>query len=266
MRRCSRCGFRWVPQGVKRSSSGASIYDDESAVFFAEGSADYYLDETAAEAADAKLAWVAAHARPGGTLLDVGANVGHFAAAASRAFAVCGIEPNVHAVRWARERLGAPVETGSVYDPRPDFRSSFDAITLFDVVEHLPDPGGALARCREWLAPGGCLFLTTPDAGSLMARLLGRHWYYVDLDEHIALFTRANLEALLARAGFRVEASRTFGRRYRFSYIERRLAYLARGATLMRAAHLAMRPLALFPRGAVAVNLGDVVGLVARAA
>jgi SAM-dependent methyltransferase len=249
---------------VKRSASGASIYDDEASVFFSEGSAAYYLDETAAEAANAKLAWVARHTPAGATLLDVGANVGHFAAAASRRFDTTAIEPNVHAVRWARERLGAPVEIGSVFDARSDFTGRFQAITLFDVIEHLPDAAGALARCAEWLAPGGRLFITTPDAGSAMARLLGRHWYYVDLDEHIALFTRRNLRALLGRAGFRVEQTRTIGRRYRLSYVEHRLAYLARRAPLLRPAHLAARALALVPRGTVTLNLRDVVGIVAR--
>lgn len=263
LRRCSRCRFLWVPEGVKRSPSGASIYDDDAAVFFSEGSADYYLDETARDAAQAKLAWVAAHVPPPAALLDVGANVGHFASAAARAYDVVGLEPNRHAVRWARERLDAPVEAGSIYERRAHFAGRFDAITLFDVLEHLPDPQGALERCREYLTPRGRLFITTPDAGSIMARVLGRHWYYIDLDEHIALFTRDLLRALLERSGFRVVSTRTVGRRYRLSYIERRLAYLAQHAPVMRLAHVAAQPLRLWPSGRLPLNLGDVMGIVA---
>jgi hypothetical protein len=108
------------------------------------------------------------------------------------------------------------------------------------------------------------LFLTTPDAGSAMARLLGRQWYYIDLDEHIALYSAANLRSLLERCGWRVVATRRFGRRYRCSYIERRLAYLARTASLMRLAHVAALPLRLVPRGTVRVNLRDVIGVAAE--
>jgi SAM-dependent methyltransferase len=265
LRRCVRCRFCWVPQGVKRSASGASIYDDDPSIFFADGSADYYVDETARDAAQEKLLWITRYARPPGALLDVGANVGHFsAAAAGGGFTTIGLEPNVHAVRWARERLGAPVEAGSIYVPQPEFVRRFDVITMFDVIEHLPDAAAALAHCREWLSPRGMLFLTTPDAGSAMARLLGRQWYYIDLDEHIALYSAENLRHLLERCGWRVVATRRFGRHYRFSYIERRLAYLARNAFLMRLAHVAALPLRLVPRGRVRVNLRDVIGVAAE--
>jgi SAM-dependent methyltransferase len=252
-----------VPQGVKRSATGRTIYEDESAVFFGDGNADYYADDTAREAAAHKLKWVASYVTPPATLLDVGANVGFFCDAARHLFATTGLEPNIHAVRWAREHLDAPVSEGSIFDPHPEFANAFDAITLFDVIEHLPDAREALARCHKWLKAGGRLFVTTPDRGSLVARLLGRHWHYIDLDEHISLFTRRNLATLLERSGFTVVATRSIGRRYRLSYVERRLAYLAQGAPLMRLAHLAAQPLRLAGQGSVTVKLGDVVGVVA---
>jgi cyclopropane fatty-acyl-phospholipid synthase-like methyltransferase len=263
MRACRICAFRWIPQGVRHSTSGLTIYDDDASVFFAEGSADYYLDDTARDAAVEKLAWVTSHVS-GGRLLDVGANVGFFVTAAAGRFDATGIEPNVHAVRWASATLKAPMSVGSVYDDHAEFTGRFDAITLFDVIEHVPDARQALLQCREWLADDGRLFITTPDAGSVPARLLGRHWYYVDMNEHIALFSKDNLTALLEQAGFEVTSARTIGRRYRFSYIERRLAYLARTAPVMRLAHLAAQPLRLWPRGSIRLNLGDAIGVVAR--
>jgi SAM-dependent methyltransferase len=261
--RCSACGFLWVPEGVSRDEQGRSIYEDDASVFFADGSADYYLDDTAREAAQAKLAWILRFV-PGGALLDVGANVGQFAAVAAERFDTLGLEPSAPAVRWAREHLKAPVEVGSIYDDRPDLHARFAAVTLFDVIEHVPDAAGALDRCRTYLQPGGHLFVTTPDSGSVAARLLGRHWYYVDLKEHIGLFNRRNLIRLIESRGFAVVETRTIGRRYRFSYIERRLAFLAsQGSTLLSLLHAAALPLRLAPQWTLPLNFGDVAGIVA---
>lgn len=264
LHRCTGCGFRWVPQGVMRTSAGASIYEEDSALFAFETEADYYRDQSTVDAARDKVAWIR-HESPGARmLLDVGANFGYFVSeAAASGLDARGVEPNPAAVTWGRDHLHADLAVGSAYDARPEFSSRFDAVTMFDVIEHLDDPGLAIDRCREHLAPHGRLFLTTPDAGSLMARLLGRQWYYLDLIQHVSLFNRRNLTRLLAAHGLRVVSTRTIGRRYRFSYIERRLGQLAAGAPVLRLAHLAARPMRLAPELRVPLNLRDVMGLVA---
>src|SRR6185436_12732886 len=75
--RCPSCGFVWVRQGLMRTTDGLSIYEDANGTLF-NSQADYYLDEGARDAAAAKLEWVTQFTRPGGRLLDVGANVGLF--------------------------------------------------------------------------------------------------------------------------------------------------------------------------------------------
>jgi 2-polyprenyl-3-methyl-5-hydroxy-6-metoxy-1,4-benzoquinol methylase len=261
---CPSCRFAWIAEGVKRGPGGRSIYEDSSPVFFDAHQADYYRDETAAEAARSKLTWVMQHAAPGGRLLDVGANLGLFVREAARHYDATGVEPSPTVVQWVRREIGARLEVGSVYDDDGRFDGQFEVVTLFDVIEHLSDPVRAIQQCRRFLRPGGLLFVTTPDMGSVMSRVLGRHWYYIDMDEHIALFTRRNLETLLTRAGFEMLAARTIGRSYRFSYIRRRLQFLGREALIMRAAHAATWPLGLWPNARVRIDLGDVMGLVAR--
>jgi 2-polyprenyl-3-methyl-5-hydroxy-6-metoxy-1,4-benzoquinol methylase len=259
--RCTSCGFAWIAQGLARTSTGESIYESDQPIFATER--DYYLDESAVEAARAKRDWVARFVPQGGALLDVGANYGHFLQQAQDRFDAVGIEPSATVVAWGREHLGVRLEQGSIEADNPAFVGRFDVITLFDVIEHLPDPRAALERCRRYLKPGGRLFITTPDTGALAARLLGTHWYYIDIVEHISLFSAANLTRLLGECGFRVIERRTFGRTYRLSYIERRLGQLSRESVLLRAAHVASLPLRLAGGVRVPISAGDLMGVVA---
>ena len=259
--RCADCGFAWVPQGVARTRTGESIYESDQPIFATER--DYYLDDTAVESARAKLRWVARLVPAGATLLDVGANYGHFLHQAQQTFDALGIEPSATVVAWGREHLGVRLEQGSIETENPAFVGRFDVITLFDVIEHLPDPRATLQLCRRYLRRGGHLFITTPDTGALMARVLGAHWYYIDIVEHISLFSAANLTRLLGECGFQLAERRTVGRTYRLSYIERRLRQVSRDSLFLRAAHVASLPLRLAGHARVPISAGDVMGIVA---
>jgi len=261
--RCRECGFTWIPEGVVHTSRGLSIYEDEQLNFYAQYT-DYYRDESAIDAACAKVEWVSGFVPPGRRLLDVGANVGAFVRCASERFDAVGIEPNPGAVAWAREHMRANVESGSIFDEVTNYVGRFAAVTLLDVIEHVDEPIAALRQCRRYLAAGGMLFITTPDMGSLCSRLLGRGWYYIDFEQHVSLFSAANLTRLLLSEGFEIVDRRTFGRRYRFSYIEQRLKDLSHQSAVLRILHELSLPLRLAPAWYVPINLGDVVGIAAR--
>ena len=261
--RCDACHFSWVPQGLALTDAGGSIYEDDTPFFMRPDHADYYQDESAVDAARAKVAWVGTRIANGATVLDIGANVGFFVQEASTRFRAAGIEPSAAAVEWGRVNLHANLHVGSVGVNDDAFTARHDAVTLFDVIEHLVDPRAALERCRSYLRPGGHLFLTTPDAGSAVARLLGSHWYYVDLIQHVSLFTGANLTRLLHETGFQIVDRRTIGRRYRFSYIARRLRELSTGNAVLGVAAGAASVLRPWPEARVRLNFGDVMGLAA---
>ena len=73
-----------------------------------------------------------------------------------------GIEPNLGYAQYARQELGLNIEGGLVQDlDHPS--ASFDAITLFHVLEHTSDPVGFLSRLRSWLTTGGHLFVEVPN-------------------------------------------------------------------------------------------------------
>jgi len=155
-----------------------------------------------------RVARAAPHAR---RWLDVGASTGAFVKAvvsrspSSNGAPVVGhgIELSAEAVVQARSE-GLEVFRSSIEDFASQER--YDAVTAFDVLEHLRDPRVLLDGARRWLAPGGVLALTVPDSGSLPARIMGRFWYYVDPPGHLHYFDAGSLRRLLERSGFAVRA------------------------------------------------------------
>jgi hypothetical protein len=73
------------------------------------------------------------------------------------------------------------------------------------VIEHVPQPLETLRDVRSLLAPDGVLYLGTPDARALSARVFGRYWRGYDPPRHFCAFTAEGTRALLGRAGFAIE-------------------------------------------------------------
>ena len=138
---------------------------------------------------------------PGKRVLDIGAAGGSFLAVArKRGYAPDGCEPSAWMCSFAKQHYGLDLHPGTLFDlPRAD--GSVDLLTLWDVLEHTPDPRAVLDRARSLLAPGGLLVLTYPDYGSLAARLLGARWPFL-LTVHLFYFDRKTMGDLLKRAGF----------------------------------------------------------------
>jgi 2-polyprenyl-3-methyl-5-hydroxy-6-metoxy-1,4-benzoquinol methylase len=163
-------------------------------------------------------------------VLEVGCGAGHFLrAAAAAGFEAWGTEIAASSVARLREE-GLTVHEGDLVDlALPP--GHFDAVVLFEVLEHLPSPLACLSECRRVLREGGLLFLTTPNFGSLSRRLLGEGWRVVD-PEHLVLFTPRGLREIVRCAGFRtvslssrnidpVEVLRRFRRRPRLDTEDR---------------------------------------------
>jgi O-antigen biosynthesis protein len=145
-------------------------------------------------------------------VLDVGCSSGYLAGPLSRrGNTVVGLELDPAAAREAEqfcERvLVGDVETMAL----PLEPASFDVVLCGDVLEHLRDPGAALARLRPFLRPGGRLVASTPNIANWAMRLslLAGRWTYTDrgiLDRtHTHLFTRRTLVQTVEGAGYRVE-------------------------------------------------------------
>ncbi|HUR84411.1 MAG TPA: class I SAM-dependent methyltransferase [Solirubrobacteraceae bacterium] len=142
----------------------------------------------------------AAGAQPPGRLLDIGAGRGRFVAEARAAgWYAHGIEPSQRGIEGAKA-LGIELQRGGIEDSDVP-AGSLDAATLWHVLEHLDEPGPAVARVASWLRPGALLLVGVPNLASLQARAGGGRWYHLDVPRHRTHFTVAGLHALLRAHG-----------------------------------------------------------------
>ena len=143
-------------------------------------------------------------------MLDVGCATGIFLdGMRSLGWQAQGVEPSQVAADYAQQRFGLDVFQGRLEDA--GFAdASFDAVTLWDVLEHVHEPRQVLDEIARILRPGGVLVLSLPNPDSLEARLIGRFWLGWDLPRHLNLFRPILLGAHLAKRGLPVERIRSF--------------------------------------------------------
>lgn len=138
-----------------------------------------------------------------GRLLDIGCSLGYFVEAANaRGWQASGIEISPYASEEARQ-LGLDVRTGVLEQAAyPD--EAFDCVTMWDVLEHVPDPTAHMLEVRRILAPEGLVVIGTPNLGHILFRMKRERWRHLKPREHIFYFQRASLGRLLEKTGFRL--------------------------------------------------------------
>ena len=136
-----------------------------------------------------------------GRILDVGCGRGvMLKALAEHGWDAHGIELAPEIAATARRSLGDHIYTTPIEDADLE-PGSFDVISFWHVLEHLPNPLSALERARELLAPGGVILISVPNRDSWQARLFGPHWLHLDPPRHRWHFTPVTLEKVAQRAG-----------------------------------------------------------------
>jgi 2-polyprenyl-3-methyl-5-hydroxy-6-metoxy-1,4-benzoquinol methylase len=120
-----------------------------------------------------------------------------------RGFDAYGVEPDAKAAEFARSR-GLTVWTGSVPEV-PSEHGPFDLITMWHVLEHVPDLNDTLVRIRGLLTDHGRLAIAVPNPLSSDARAYGLEWVAWDAPRHLYHFEPKVMLSLLERAGFQAE-------------------------------------------------------------
>jgi 2-polyprenyl-3-methyl-5-hydroxy-6-metoxy-1,4-benzoquinol methylase len=138
----------------------------------------------------------------GKLLLDIGFGSGIFLhLARRRGFEPHGMDVSARAVEIASGRYGYPVRQGAIGSKVWEGHR-FDYITMFHVLEHLPDPRQGLAYAGELLKPTGTLLIQVPNVASLQARAFHSLWYGLDVPRHLINLTPEALGFLLTDMGF----------------------------------------------------------------
>ncbi|ADK82033.1 methyltransferase domain-containing protein [Sediminispirochaeta smaragdinae] len=147
----------------------------------------------------------------GRRLLDIGCAYGPFLAAARDAGFFCeGIEITPGAVSYVKERLDIPVYAGAVDDilfdgPLAATAAHYDVITLWYVVEHLPNLFQVIEGIQRLLRPGGVFAFSTPSFRGMSARRKPDAFFAASPSDHLSIMAPEQVSSWLSRHGFRVD-------------------------------------------------------------
>jgi 2-polyprenyl-3-methyl-5-hydroxy-6-metoxy-1,4-benzoquinol methylase len=140
-----------------------------------------------------------------GKILDVGCGTGAFLNVMQKAKWICtGIEPDQQARQKALELYGLkPREPENFYSLPAH---SYDAITLWHVLEHVHELHPYMEQLKKLLAPGGRLFIAVPNYTSLDARIYKECWAAYDVPRHLYHFSPGAMKNLLDFHTIRLDA------------------------------------------------------------
>lgn len=198
----------------------------------------------------------------GGRVLDIGCATGGFLGLMGEGWTRRGVELSAELVAASPPPPGVDVWVGR-FEDYPESGEKFDAVTLWDALDHVPDPRATLEKARRLIKPGGTLAVLQGDRGSLFARLLGRRWHIYIPPTHLTYFTRQSLTALLRDTGFAVEESSYEGKWVPLGLAFFRLSYIVTLPVVRRLYEWVNA--SRLGRLKFYVNLFDVVTLYARA-
>jgi len=140
------------------------------------------------------------------SLLDIGCGEGNFLESLeARHFSSEGLEPHPEACRICQSK-GLNVRNADLGSTALE-EGCFDVVTLWHVLEHLPQPQEALNKIRRALKPGGVVALSVPNTQGLGFRWGGTNWFHLDAPRHLTWFHTASLHYLLRICGFSPVAS-----------------------------------------------------------
>ncbi len=142
-------------------------------------------------------------------ILDVGCGNGYFLSVVMEKCQHCyGTEFSAKLREFAQHKTGLPIFAQDL-DNLPE--RDFDIITLFDVLEHIPDPLPFMRSVDRLLNPGGSVLIFTPNFDSFSVRVMREYSSIVDPTEHVVLYTRDSLHHLAALMGYGVVYEETRG-------------------------------------------------------
>ena len=263
--RCSDCGFTYVTPRFKDQALIDEVYNEgywSSSSAKDRGYTDYRADAPLyLKTYRRRMPIIRRHFDRPGRVLDIGCAAGYFLQVMREdGWDVEGLEPSDAIRPRAQAELGEDRVRGGLLDQAGFEPGSFDFVTMWDVIEHIPDFVSALEEMRRLVKPGGKVLVETQNVGSRTARMLGRKWQHYKHAEHIYHFNPDTLAVAMERAGFNIlENTRRGGGKYvSMEFVAERASRLHPAFSVL------LSPLRLFKKGALYVNLLDEMIVVAE--
>lgn len=271
---CCVCGDKLIPWTQKNNTvflicpscrliaqKDYSSFQQKQITFTIESHRCYYEDDSSnIQNANYRLKLVSNYIKMG-SLLDVGCNFGYFLSVLTKDWNTKGIDNSDYAIKKAKEKFNISCKNISILEPEVLKLGFFDTITMWNVLEHIPNPKKALTTCYKLLKPGGFLFISTPDSGSILAKILGRKWHHLNPFQHIIIFSHTNLPKLLDITGFEVLKIRTLGHYYNLKYLIYKFPYSYPSILTKMFFGLLDKVLGPLKNRYIYLNLGDVAVL-----
>lgn len=144
-----------------------------------------------------KVSLVNKNAPRKGRMLDYGCGTGYFLAACRKAgWQIAGVEPNAAARQLAEQLTGQSISAGDLAQLET---GSFDAITLWHVLEHIHELNDTLRHLTRLLKPDGVLIVAVPNAESPDAQYYREQWAAYDVPRHLYHFTAKTIGKLFRK-------------------------------------------------------------------
>jgi 2-polyprenyl-3-methyl-5-hydroxy-6-metoxy-1,4-benzoquinol methylase len=139
----------------------------------------------------------------GSCVLEAGCGAGYFLEMASSSYTMYGFDLATSAVKQARTRTSLDtrrIQQGTLEAPPQFDNRMFDGICLWDTIEHIWDPLQVMPLLFDRLKPGGYLALSTPNIGTLTARIMGTRWAFMTPPEHLSFLSKQSMHYLMQTA------------------------------------------------------------------
>jgi 2-polyprenyl-3-methyl-5-hydroxy-6-metoxy-1,4-benzoquinol methylase len=136
-----------------------------------------------------------------GILLDIGAGTGDFLAVAKQdGWQTIGIEPNDKAKKIAQNKGVQLIEATNLLE---DY--SIDVITMWHVLEHVPNVENQIKEIKRLLKPNGSIIIAVPNFNSYDANYYDSFWAAFDVPRHLWHFSKKSIQSLFERENFHLE-------------------------------------------------------------
>jgi len=149
-----------------------------------------------------------------GVILDIGCGRGIMLGYLKKiGWKVMGTEIDSGLVNISKHR-GLTVYKNNDITKLPIPLKSVDVITLFHVLEHIPDPVATIKYSKRLLKPNGVMIIEVPNFSSFQAKISGSAWFHLDAPRHLFHFTKTVLESLILSNGFKIMKESTYSFEY----------------------------------------------------